>query len=48
MVVSNDAYSSWEHLKSDIGKKIDAIVISPGPGRPEHKEDMGICLEVST
>jgi para-aminobenzoate synthetase len=45
IVVPNDAYTSWEHLKQDIGKNIDGIVISPGPGRPERKEDMGICLE---
>lgn len=47
IVVSNDAYETWEDLAKNIGVDIDAIVISPGPGRPERKEDMGVCLEVS-
>ena len=46
IVVSNDAYDSWKDLIQDVGA-VDGIVISPGPGRPERKEDMGICLEVS-
>ena len=47
IVVSNDAYETWEDLAKNVGVDIDAIVISPGPGRPERKEDMGVCLEVS-
>jgi len=46
IVVSNDAYGSWDELIQAVGN-VDGIVISPGPGRPERKEDMGVCLEVS-
>jgi len=45
IVVSNDAYASWEELIQSIDVDIEGIVISPGPGRPERKEDMGVCLE---
>jgi carbamoylphosphate synthase small subunit len=48
IVVSNDAYESWEELIQSLDVDIDGIVISPGPGRPERKEDMGVCLEVSS
>lgn len=44
IVISNNAYSSWNELSQSIGK-IDGIVISPGPGRPDRKQDIGICLE---
>jgi len=50
IVVSNDAYGSWEDLVKNLNTTgtyahIDGIVISPGPGRPEHPDDMGVCLE---
>ncbi len=33
--------------KEDVRKiKPDAIVISPGPGHPAHKEDIGNCIEI--
>lgn len=48
IVVSNDAYATWEDLIKGLeGINIDGIVISPGPGRPDNKEDMGVCIEVS-
>jgi len=47
IVVSNDAYESWDDLIQGLnGTHLDGIIISPGPGRPECKEDMGVCLEV--
>ena len=46
VVISNDAYDSWADLKKELDLDVDGIVISPGPGRPERREDMGICLEV--
>jgi para-aminobenzoate synthetase len=42
MVVRNDELS-WE----DVAKlAVDNVVISPGPGRPEHERDVGVSLDV--
>ena len=41
IVVRNDA-ASWEELER---LDFDNIVISPGPGSPEHEGDFGICAE---
>ena len=41
LVVHNDALS-WEELE---GRRPDNIVISPGPGRPEHPRDVGVSLD---
>jgi len=49
VVVANDAYGSWEELldaESAANRRIDAIVISPGPGTPTCEKDVGICQEV--
>ncbi|MGZ8634888.1 MAG: glutamine amidotransferase-related protein, partial [Solirubrobacteraceae bacterium] len=42
IVVRNDDLT-WEELAA-LG--VDNVVISPGPGRPEHEGDVGISLEV--
>jgi para-aminobenzoate synthetase len=42
IVVRNDELS-WEELAA---LPVDNIVISPGPGRPEHERDVGVSLEV--
>src|SRR3954451_23886709 len=41
IVVRNDE-QSWEDLAA---LAVDNIVISPGPGRPEHARDVGMSLE---
>jgi para-aminobenzoate synthetase len=42
IVVRNDDLT-WEELAA---LSLDNVVISPGPGRPEHAGDVGISLEV--
>jgi para-aminobenzoate synthetase len=42
IVVRNDELS-WEELAA---LRVDNIVISPGPGRPEHERDVGVSLDV--
>src|SRR3954464_12748462 len=41
IVVRNDELP-WEELAA---LPVDNIVISPGPGRPEHERDVGVSLE---
>ena len=41
LVVRNDE-TSWGELA---GGDFDAVVISPGPGRPERERDFGLCAE---
>jgi para-aminobenzoate synthetase len=41
IVVRNDE-ASWEELA---GLGCDNVVLSPGPGRPEHHRDFGVCAE---
>jgi para-aminobenzoate synthetase len=41
VVVRNDG-ATWDELK---GGDFDNIVISPGPGRPDHPKDFGICAD---
>lgn len=42
IVVRNDGIS----LDEIRALGVDSIVISPGPGRPERREDFGVCMEV--
>jgi para-aminobenzoate synthetase len=42
IVVRNDELS-WEEISA---LPIEAVVISPGPGRPEHERDVGVSLDV--
>jgi para-aminobenzoate synthetase len=42
IVVRNDELP-WEELAA---LPVDNVVISPGPGRPEHERDVGVSLEV--
>jgi para-aminobenzoate synthetase len=42
IVVRNDELP-WEEL---VALPVDNIVISPGPGRPEHERDVGVSLDV--
>ncbi len=41
VVVRNDE-ASWEELAR---RGFDAVVVSPGPGRPERARDFGVCAE---
>jgi len=41
IVVRNDELA-WEELAA---LRVDNIVISPGPGRPEHERDVGVSLD---
>jgi para-aminobenzoate synthetase len=41
VVVRNDA-ATWEELA---GESYDNIVVSPGPGRPQHPRDLGVCAD---
>ncbi|WP_291792292.1 aminodeoxychorismate synthase component I [Brevibacterium sp.] len=41
-VVPHD-WTGWESAVLD---SVDAVVVSPGPGTPEHPEDMGISADV--
>ena len=42
IVVRNDELS-WDEVAA---LAVDNIVISPGPGRPEHERDVGVSLDV--
>jgi para-aminobenzoate synthetase len=38
-VIRNDDYPAWDSIAPDT---LDALIISPGPGRPEFEQDFGI------
>jgi para-aminobenzoate synthetase len=38
-VIRNDDYSAWDSIDLD---SLEALIISPGPGRPEFESDFGI------
>jgi para-aminobenzoate synthetase len=38
-VIRNDDYSAWDSIAPD---SLEALIISPGPGRPEFESDFGI------
>jgi para-aminobenzoate synthetase len=38
-VIRNDDYSAWDSIAVD---RLEALIISPGPGRPEFERDFGI------
>jgi para-aminobenzoate synthetase len=40
-VVRNDE-AGWDQLAC---RRFDNVVISPGPGRPEHPQDFGVCAD---
>lgn len=42
IVLRNDQ----SNLNDILNMKIDAIVISPGPGRPENSSDFGVCSDI--
>src|SRR5512133_3958224 len=42
-IVARNDELPWEELAA---LRVDNVVISPGPGRPEHERDVGVSLEV--
>ncbi|KAJ2901038.1 para-aminobenzoate synthase, (PABA) [Coemansia aciculifera] len=42
IVIRNDQYS-WTTVRDFILPHIDSVVISPGPGSPDRKDDFGMC-----
>ncbi|KAJ3188479.1 hypothetical protein HK101_009154 [Irineochytrium annulatum] len=46
VVIRNDQVTEWNVFESTILPHFDCIIISPGPGRPDHAEDFGICSAI--
>ncbi|KAI9298501.1 ADC synthase [Neoconidiobolus thromboides FSU 785] len=45
MVIRND-HCSYEEFEREILPYFDGVILSPGPGRPDKKEDFGLCLDL--
>ncbi|KAI8049212.1 ADC synthase [Syncephalis plumigaleata] len=41
VVIRNDQFT-WEYLRDYMLDHFDGIILSPGPGTPEHPEDIGV------
>lgn len=44
-VIRNDQVA-WEVLERDILPFFQGVILSPGPGRPDRKEDFGLCRDL--
>ncbi|KAL2916908.1 para-aminobenzoate synthase, (PABA) [Polyrhizophydium stewartii] len=42
VVVRNDQFE-WPEFRDSVLPHFDAVVVSPGPGRPDRHEDFGVC-----
>ncbi|KLT43908.1 putative 4-amino-4-deoxychorismate synthase [Cutaneotrichosporon oleaginosum] len=45
VVIKSDKYD-WPTFKRDVLPYTDCVIISPGPGRPDHPADIGFALEL--
>ncbi|KNE58639.1 aminodeoxychorismate synthase [Allomyces macrogynus ATCC 38327] len=45
-VVIRNNQMGWAEFETRVLPHIDAIVLSPGPGTPEHPQDIGLCGDV--
>ncbi|KAL1923081.1 uncharacterized protein VTP21DRAFT_9457 [Calcarisporiella thermophila] len=45
VVIRNDQFN-WKMFRTEILPYFDNVIISPGPGRPEHIADFGICKQL--
>ncbi|KAJ2838411.1 hypothetical protein J3B01_001419 [Coemansia erecta] len=45
IVIRNDEYS-WETVRDSILPHVDNVVISPGPGTPARREDVGVGRDI--
>ncbi|KAH8554833.1 ADC synthase [Umbelopsis sp. PMI_123] len=43
VIIRNDQFT-WPQFVSTVLPHFDNVVISPGPGRPEHPNDFGLCI----
>ncbi|GJJ70005.1 para-aminobenzoate synthetase [Entomortierella parvispora] len=45
VVIRNDQVE-WSRFEQEVLPYFDQVVLSPGPGRPERKEDFGLCTQI--